>query len=271
MPRCNLCGAESNVIIALNESFPVLQCKVCLLVYVYPQPDNSEIKREYDDDLIFSSKESKNWLKHCEKDLARLWLRRISKITKFKNTGKILDVGCGTGDFVKHLAPSVWKVYGTEYSPQMARVAQDRCRIDVFIGFLKQAQYENESFDAVTMWHVLEHVPDPSSEIREIFRILRKGGLIVIEVPNLNFILKKSYKMPLSRNMHLTHFTASTLSKMLADNGFKVRLIESTHTGFFREQSLKAFIKIIIHYTSKITVRLFGLHIDQAILIIAEK
>jgi SAM-dependent methyltransferase len=144
--------------------------------------------------------------------------------------GKLLDVGCGTGEFLGLARDSGWDVSGTELSPHGAMVAA-KADFPVFTGEVWEAGYPSEHFDLVTCWHVLEHVTDPPRFAAEFHRILRPGGYCLLATPNLDdrifraaYVLARGRRPRLyeenEREVHLFFFSTATLERLFASAGF---------------------------------------------------
>jgi 2-polyprenyl-3-methyl-5-hydroxy-6-metoxy-1,4-benzoquinol methylase len=109
--------------------------------------------------------------------------RRGKAIERFVKKGRMLDIGCGRGILPALMRERGWEAQGLEFSETAARHARE-LQVPVFVGNLPDSPYEPESFDAVVLWHVLEHVPDPVEALAKAREILRPGGLLVLAVPN---------------------------------------------------------------------------------------
>ncbi|MDF1593537.1 MAG: class I SAM-dependent methyltransferase [Desulfobacterales bacterium] len=109
---------------------------------------------------------------------------------RVKKGGHLLDVRCGEGSFLAVVQKEGWRVSGTEFSMFAAKQAADLLNIDIFCGKLSNAGFHENSFDVVTMWHVLEHVDDPKKYLEEIHRILKPNGLFVFAVPDKPITVK---------------------------------------------------------------------------------
>jgi 2-polyprenyl-3-methyl-5-hydroxy-6-metoxy-1,4-benzoquinol methylase len=137
--------------------------------------------------------------------------------------GKLLDIGCGLDFFLDAIKPFCNEVYGEEISEFEARFVRKRLGINVFQGALTDLNLPAEYFDTITMWELLEHVSDPASYLKEVHRILRKGGLVAISTPNFNGFTSKIAKekwLVINPPEHLFYFTPHTLKKMLEKTGF---------------------------------------------------
>lgn len=145
------------------------------------------------------------------RELARsscLWLDINKK-------GKLLDVGCGNGLFLAYMKEFGWAVYGIEPDSQAADFARNHFGIEVTVGNLRKGMFPENSFDAVTMNHVIEHVHDPVEIIEQAWRLLKKDGCLVITTPNVGSISRKFFRdtwRGLEVPRHLWLFTAETLA-----------------------------------------------------------
>jgi 2-polyprenyl-3-methyl-5-hydroxy-6-metoxy-1,4-benzoquinol methylase len=154
--------------------------------------------------------------------------KRLRKIELLTSPGRILDIGCSLGYFVEAAANRGWDAYGLEISPYAAEVAA-KAGLKVKSGILEEAGYDDAFFDCVTMWDVLEHVPDPTQHINEVKRILKPGGIVVTGTPNLAHPVAAS-KMkndpPDWRHFkpaeHLYYFTPNSLRMLLRKCDFRV-------------------------------------------------
>jgi len=138
---------------------------------------------------------------------------------------RLLDVGCGNGSYLAQIRDVGWRAMGVEMDPQAAKVAREYRQLPVFVGTLEEAQLLEGSFDAITMNHVFEHVPDPTSLLKECYRLLSPGGHLVLAMPNLGSLGHRIFRqhwLALDPPRHLCLWRAATLSKVLRDTGFRV-------------------------------------------------
>ena len=223
---CNLCGEKEFKVIEDGESpFKVFKCENCCLVFIYPHPDPSKLKEHYNDNYY------QEWLDKQREKRIRMWARRLNRIEKLRQGNRLLDVGCGEGTFLQLAKKNGWQISGTEASSYAAEYAANVLKVDIFCGELPDAAYPENSFDIVTMWHVLEHVTNPYSYLIEIHRILKPGGLLVLAVPNVNnLIMQIAYRIVKGRKLklfsrgekevHLYHFSSKTMQAYLEKTGF---------------------------------------------------
>jgi len=224
---CNLCGEERDFHVLENEDFPyqVLKCGRCSLVFVSPHPNANTLADHYDKPYY------DDWTKDQAHARARMWEKRLDHVELFQTRGRILDVGCGEGSFLRAALRRGWRIDGTELSPYAARAVSDLLGVKIFCGELYHAPYPMHSFDAITVWHVLEHVRDPLAYLLKIKNLLKPGGLLILAVPNVhNIVMQISYRIvrghklklfsPEDRELHLYHFSPKTINSYLEKTGF---------------------------------------------------
>ncbi len=151
--------------------------------------------------------------------------------------GRLLDIGCATGNFLYSMRRAGWEVFGVETNENACLYAREVMKLDVFNGGVLQAKYDSEYFDVVNMSQVLEHFPNPLDELKETYRILKKNGILIIKLPNLSKLEtaifgKYWYAWDLPR--HRFHFSVKTLSNLLDKANFKIiRVDHSTNINNF--------------------------------------
>jgi SAM-dependent methyltransferase len=151
--------------------------------------------------------------------------KRRQSVMPWKSSGRLLDVGCATGEFLAYMAEHDWEVQGVEPSHTAVQVARQEYGLNVFAGDLAQAQLPERHFDVVTLWDVLEHLHDPRAELAEVHRILDDDGLLVMQIPNtrsLDAALFGTFWIGLDMPRHLYLFFPESLEAMLARSGFHI-------------------------------------------------
>ncbi|MFC1904534.1 class I SAM-dependent methyltransferase [Chloroflexota bacterium] len=205
---------------------------------------------------------------------------QILNLLEGKEGLSLLDVGCSTGNFLLSCKREGFQpVVGIEICKTRATFAA-RLGLTVFNCQLEEATLPDRSFDIITYLETLEHISTPVNELREAYRILRNGGIIVVEVPNVTFQLLKAKVSRLLHighyglipDIHLVHFTERTIKTALAKAGF-VSIETTLRTHYLREK-LPIHIKvlsILLHYFAKFVRSISGLNIGSAIITVAEK
>jgi ubiquinone/menaquinone biosynthesis C-methylase UbiE len=203
----------------------------------------------------------------------RMWRKRLNSIKRVKPGKTLLDVGCGAGTFLDLVRQDGWSINGTEVSAYASDYASRRLNTDIYHGELVPAGFEEDTFDVVTMWHVLEHVEDPMAYLLEIKRVLKPQGLLVLAVPNVdNRVFQAAYRIIKGRKLklftmgekeiHLYHFSVKTIQAYLRQTGFEcVRL--SPDFGIINVS------KKAINWFAVLFYYLFRLHIYDAMEIYA--
>jgi 2-polyprenyl-3-methyl-5-hydroxy-6-metoxy-1,4-benzoquinol methylase len=151
-------------------------------------------------------------------------------LSRLEPPGRVLDVGCGTGDFLRVCKEHGWDTVGVDVSPFAAKVCGERTQGPAFAGRLQEQPLEAASFDVVHMHHVLEHVADPVGLLRYVRSLLRVGGHLVVEVPNernlINLAMRLLGKPVLPSDRpptHLLFFAPASLRRTIVDAGFQLR------------------------------------------------
>jgi len=209
-----------------QEVFSLVRCSVCDLVFTNPIPKPDKLQEYYNSPDYLSHQVSKWSLTgFVYKHLRNINLyNKFKLLSKFSKTGKILDIGQGTGEFLNYMKQKGWEVKGVEPNSNARNFAKDHYNLPV----VDESQIHNLPdfyYDFVTMWHVLEHVLNPGERLAQIRRILKNTGYLVIAVPNLNSPDSVKYKekwAALDVPRHLYRFTKETLTFLLNENGFDV-------------------------------------------------
>lgn len=156
--------------------------------------------------------------------------------------GRLLDVGCGNGEFLLRMRNCGWRVSGLDFDPNAVEACR-RSGIDAHLGTLEDAGFEPGSFDAVTMAHVIEHVHDPPALLRACCRVLKPGGKLYVETPNIDGAGHGKYGRHwrgLEPPRHLVIFTGSALQEACEVAGFGVDRLEGVAAGYFLNQQSMA-------------------------------
>jgi len=140
-----------------------------------------------------------------------------------KPPGRLLDIGCGTGDFLQQARKREWDVSGVEMSANACRIAAERLGGGIYKGDLVEIELPPEWFDAVTLWHVFEHITSPNELLQAISRVLKPGGILIIEVPNIRnpvYGFLGRYYLHLDLPRHVYFYDPDTLLAMVEKHGF---------------------------------------------------
>lgn len=220
-----------------------MQCQNCGFVYVSPRPDAKELYALYGE-TYFHNDESgvvgySNYLKD-EPNIRRTARRRLQQLEKFISRGKLLDVGCATGFFLDEAVKQGWNGEGLDVSSFGVRYAREHFDLTAHHGTLTELDFESGAYDLVTMWDVIEHVPDPTAYVRRAAELLRAGGVISLATPDIDSLParlagRRWVGFKLSEE-HVYYFSVRTLTRMLNAAGFEV--VSVRHIGKYVPFSL---------------------------------
>lgn len=211
---------------AYGDRFSVAVCEECEVAWTDPIPDEKEISKFYPEE--YHGKMGRHRFMPVMEFL--VWLSRNKRAKEVSSLnsdspGKILDIGCGRGWMISILKGMGWEVRGTELSTESSSFARERLNLNVFTKKVADCNFEKGYFDVVTLWHVLEHLPEPVSSLREINRILKNNGALVVEVPDFGGVQARLFGnkwFHLDSPRHLFHFNDKSLRRYLEETGFKV-------------------------------------------------
>lgn len=206
----------------------IVQCLNCGLIFVYPQPRKEEILTKYissQDELYL--KEKKGRIKTCQNIL--------KKISYYKKGGKLLDVGCYTGILLEVAKENGWEPYGIELSDWAVNEAKKN-GLNVFQGEFEEKNviFPDNFFDCLSLNDYLEHSFDPNQTIKICYRLLKRGGLLFINTPNIESFFAKFLKENWwgITETHLYYFSPKTIKILLSQHNFKIVKIKS-HLCYF--------------------------------------
>lgn len=214
---CHVCGstlvqAYDRVIdIATDEGFGILRCTGCGIGHTNPVPENL---KKYYDGTYYGNRHGFTE-RYCIKRRAGVVFSALKNI----KGNRLLDIGCGDGSFIRYMKHKGFHVAGTEINPDQSlfhglAVSNGIQKLDA-----------NESFDCITMWHTLEHMPDTACMLKHVHRLVAAEGKLIVAVPNndsFQSILFKNRWLHLDVPRHLCHFDARSLGCCLESSGFSV-------------------------------------------------
>lgn len=233
---CNLCGATQTEPYCPSNGLGLVRCGNCGLVYVSPRPDPNELYALYGE-TYFHNNESgvvgyTNYIAD-ERNIRKTAARRLAALERFIQRGRMLDVGCAVGFFLDTARGRGWQVEGLDVSNFAVEYAREHFGLSARTGSFTGLEFAPESFDLVTMWDVIEHVPDPKAYIHKAAAVLRSGGVLALATPDIDSLPAKltgrrwvGYKLS---EEHLYYFSRRTLAHMLEEAGFDI--LDTRHVG----------------------------------------
>ena len=275
--NCDFCGEDkTNLFLeAMSEDTPekfkIVRCNNCGLLYLNPRPVKEIIGRYYPVDSYYAYQDFLNkrfnyreWLKKISLDgyynsknsfkkfLSLLLVRNFMIVVPKEKRGRLLDIGCGSGEFLYQMKSYGWNVYGVEISQASANIGNKR-GLNISCGELGGADFSDNFFDVVVLNQTLEHVYSPSSYLKEIHRILKPEGTLIIAVPNIGCMESKMFKENwhlLDVPTHLYFFNTTSLRRYLEKYGFAVEEVLSKRFSLPLNE-IRADLKAVIQNECK--------------------
>jgi len=209
-----------------QETFELVHDKDLDMLITHPQPSLDKLPSYYESvDYISHTDGNKSLFEKMYQFVKSIALKnKLNLINSESQRGKILDIGAGVGDFLSVAKKDGWEIIGVEPSEKAKAIAKNKGV--TFVESLNDL--ENNSFDVITMWHVLEHVPDLENQIKELKRLIKPSGTIIIAVPNFNSFDAKyyssfwaAYDVPI----HLWHFSKTAIKKLFAKENLELQKV----------------------------------------------
>jgi 2-polyprenyl-3-methyl-5-hydroxy-6-metoxy-1,4-benzoquinol methylase len=236
--NCYSCGSEEAKLLLVGQedltgkegNFQYVECSECGLAYQNPRVHSDDIKSFYDSEYI-AHRKKKNWgfltplyeraMNKHDRDKEKL----VREFIDINSKSKVIDIGCAVGTFLLHLKDKTGcSISGVDFKDDLEFPRFDE--IDFHCGLLyEQDNLIDDSYDAVTMWHFLEHCYDPTASLKKASKIIKKSGRIIIEVPRLDSLTYRWFgsKWPgVQAPQHTVMFDKEHFIKMIEDNGLKV-------------------------------------------------
>jgi 2-polyprenyl-3-methyl-5-hydroxy-6-metoxy-1,4-benzoquinol methylase len=217
-------GADHNV---SQDIFNIVECVSCGFRYTNPIPLEKTIGDYYkSENYISHSSTKKGIINKAYHIIRKRAIKQKELLASQKSTGKnLLDIGCGTGDFLGFCKSKNWNVLGLEPDADARKLALENNNIETEdLSYL--SSIEDNSKDVITMWHVLEHVYNLNDDITEYKRILKPGGHLIVAVPNCGSHDAEHYKenwAALDLPIHLYHFQPKNIKELFHKHGMELK------------------------------------------------
>lgn len=229
---CSVCGTDDAITSFIGQDrqhgvpgqFPLHRCRRCGSFFLNPRPSREALSHYY------PAGYSPYRVKPQGRAAWRLWLlnlgvrKQVNAIAaRVSRVGRALDVGCAAGTFLSALRQHGWDTHGVEINPEMAAYARAHVPAEVFCGNLVDAAYPNGTFDLITYWDVLEHLPDPREALMEAARVAQTGATLVVSLPNPNSLEARifgKYWAGWDIPRHFYLWPSSALTRLLTECGW---------------------------------------------------
>lgn len=241
---CNFCGSDNPRPFRPGYGRGLVQCQQCGLIYVSPRPADEELYALYGE-TYFKSGDSRtvgytDYLSD-ERNIRKTFAERLKRVERdIAPPGRLLDVGCSMGFFMAEAEKHGWEVQGSDVSAFAVEHTRTRFGFDARHGSFLELDYPAGAYDLISMWDVIEHVPDPMAHLHKAAALLRPGGVLVISTPNVESLPARlargnwvGYKLS---EEHVYYFSKRMLAKMLDRAGFDV--LNARHIGKYVTVSL---------------------------------
>jgi 2-polyprenyl-3-methyl-5-hydroxy-6-metoxy-1,4-benzoquinol methylase len=221
--KCPICDGVSAEPFYTKYGFALVRCASCSTIFVSPQPPLEELTAHYQNEAHFAGLSEQGY--RCYADMRKAlephFERRLAALAvQLPQRGALLDFGCAAGYFLKIAQSRGWQVCGVELSTAMARQAEAELRVPVYTSL---TDVPNGEYAAITLWEVIEHVPDPVATLSQLRERLRPGGVLMLSTPNNGHwqALRaperwSGYRPP----SHLLYFTRHTLGNSIERAGY---------------------------------------------------
>ncbi|MDO5969139.1 class I SAM-dependent methyltransferase [Flavivirga aquimarina] len=210
-----------------GETFQLIQNTEYGFLETTPQPSSEKLPDYYkSEDYISHTDTQRNLFEKVYHLIRRISLKKKLKLINAftSKEKKLLDIGCGTGDFLQTTKQDNWNIFGIEPNDQARKIANKKTNNSVF-KIEELLKFESESFDIITLWHVLEHLPNLEEHVAIFKKLLKPNGTLIIAVPNYKSYDAAYYKTfwaAYDVPRHLWHFNKISVSKLFAKVSMKI-------------------------------------------------
>jgi SAM-dependent methyltransferase len=217
---CPLCGAEKFRRLWPGD-IPFVRCGDCGLTYQNPQPHQDDLSRRYDSDYFSYERENEE----AFFTLMRLGLQDVGFDELVKGLPpSFMDVGCATGLLLEEMKSRGFREQGVEICAPAAEFGRRARMVSIYTGTLEEAAFGDESFGVIHCSHLIEHLTDPVSFVREVRRLLVPGGLFLVTTPDIlgfqSLLFRERWRSAI--HDHMVLFSRRSLKRVLEEAGFRV-------------------------------------------------
>lgn len=240
---CPVCGSEKHSKWKESKGWNLTKCNNCGFIFLNPRPNKNYFKNLYDPLSQYTYKVDGEEYINRESEFIKAYHRQLQDVERLVSKGRLLEIGSALSFLLEAARQRGWTPYGVELSQGGADYCRKKYGINVHCGEVQDAAFPSGYFNCVMIIHTLEHVYNPNVVVKECARVLKTGGLLVIEIPYIKDIDTTGdsdglMKLP----MHL-NFTVKTLKSLLDSNGFIILDIQEGEA--LRVNAKKALHEIV--------------------------
>ncbi len=237
---CILCNTNDTRLLVKKNSFNVVQCKGCDLVYLNPRLNGTELADLYNltqDSNVESISISQKDAEHDKHKIKKFKIAiRLLKKHK-KDIQNIFDLGCSTGIFLGMVAKEGWTPYGSDVNSNLVNINRKRFNDNIRLQIGDSIDFPDRHFDVVTLFDSIEHMPNPITTLKEVARVVKDDGFVVISTPNIEGLFPRLTYVILGKTIgvwehptppgHVFQFSLKTLKMVLKKAGLEIVVSEN--------------------------------------------
>lgn len=219
--NCPLCGERKSLPLYREDPYQMVRCSCCKFIFANPRPSVDSLYDYYQHYLPDEDKEIEAW----RRMMKPVFKRAANLIQKYKEKGRLLDVGTGFGFFLQEMRERGWEVLGVEISQKAIAYARERLGLPLLFGPLENLSFKENEFDVISGFYLIEHLPEPMKFLKRCYTLLKPNGILFLRYPHttpvkalLRFlgIENRLYDLP----SHLSDFSPKILERALEQVGF---------------------------------------------------
>lgn len=276
-----------------HKNYKYLRCKICQLIQISPFPNQKSLYYQNPYSRFISENAQARFANKIPfgnvliNKYLELPKNRIKEVLKLRNAGKILDIGCSKGEFLKNFKGN-WQLNGLEINPKTAKIAKKNVpNVKIYTKKIEKAKLPKNYFDIITFWHVFEHLQNPKQILKNVHSSLKVGGCIIIEVPNSESLYRKIFQKHWQLLLvpeHLYFYSKKSLCKILKNNGFTITKVNyfaiftpsgiSSLANFLRSYGLNSNIAILTGIALSpiiLLINIFSFSFRENLMVVAKK
>ncbi len=219
--NCPLCEESKGNPLYQEGSFQMVKCPSCQFIYLNPRPTHESLLHFYQQYLPEEESSIEVW----QKMMRPVFNRAAHLLSQIKGKGQLLDVGTGFGFFLSEMENRGWEGMGVDISEKAINYGRDVLGLTIYSGPLEKISFPNHSFDVITGFYVIEHLPYPMIFLRECYRILKPGGVLLLRYPHTTPIKRLLHFFGTENTLydlpaHLSDFSPGIIQQCLEKTGF---------------------------------------------------